>query len=287
MVRVGLVGCGTIGTELALALQRGYSGVARITGLHDVDPTHARALQRRLTTPPPLVSLTTLIRTSHLVIEAASGDVASRVVQQALRANRSVFVMSVGGLLRDSTWQRLASRSAGKVYIPSGALAGLDGVKAMAMGRIRQVSLTTRKPPRALAAAPYVRRRRLQLNRLTRPRLIFEGSPKRVVEGFPQNTNVAAALTLALHRPGAGLALRRSGAGRAEGGSLGPRIRIRVVADPTIRVNIHELDVTGDCGRLQCRVESRPSANPKTSEIAVRSAVATLGRLFDSVLIGT
>lgn len=278
MVRVGLVGCGTIGTELALALQRDYSGVARITGLHDVDPTHARALQRRLTTPPPLVSLPTLIRTSHLVIEAASGDVASRVVQQALRANRSVFVMSVGGLLRDSSWQRLASRSAGKVYIPSGALAGLDGVKAMAMGRIRQVSLTTRKPPRALAAAPYVRRRRLQLNRLTRPRLIFEGSPKRVVEGFPQNTNVAAALTLALHRPGTG---------RAEGGSLGPRIRIRVVADPTIRVNIHELDVTGDCGRLQCRVESRPSVNPKTSEIAVRSAVATLGRLFDSVLIGT
>lgn len=278
MVRVGLVGCGTIGTQLALALQRDYSGVARITGLHDVDSTHARALQRRLTTPPPLVSLTTLIRTSHLVIEAASVDVASRVVRQALRANRSVFVMSVGGLLRDSTWQRLASRSAGKVYIPSGALAGLDGVKAMAMGRIRQVSLTTRKPPRALAAAPYVRRRRLQLNRLTRPRLIFEGSPKRVVEGFPQNTNVAAALTLAL---------RRSGAGLAEGGSLGPRIRIRVVADPTIRVNIHELDVTGDCGRLQCRVESRPSVNPKTSEIAVRSAVATLGRLFDSVLIGT
>lgn len=278
MVRVGLVGCGTIGTQLALALQRDYSGVARITGLHDVDPTHARALQRRLTAPPPLVSLTTLIRTSQLVIEAASVDVASRVVRQALRANRSVFVMSVGGLLRDSTWQRLARRSAGKVYIPSGALAGLDGVKAMAMGKIRQVSLTTRKPPRALATAPYVRRRRLQLTRLTRPLLIFEGSPKRVVEGFPQNTNVAAALTLAL---------RRSGAGPAEGGSLGPRIRIRIIADPTIRANIHELDVTGDCGRLQCRVESRPSANPKTSELAVRSAVATLGRLFDSVLIGT
>lgn len=277
MVRVGLVGCGTIGTQLALALQRDYSGVARITGLHDVDPTHARALQRRLTAPPPLVSLSALIRTSHLVIEAASVDVASRVVRQALRANRSVFVMSVGGLLRDLSWQRLARRSAGKVYIPSGALAGLDGVKAMAMGRIRQVSLTTRKPPRALAAAPYVLRRRLQLHRLTRPRVVFEGSPKRVVEGFPQNTNVAAALTLAACRFGPG---RPDGHPRS-------RVRIRVVADPTIRVNIHELDVTGDCGRLRCRVESRPSANPKTSEIAVRSAVATLGRLFDSVQLGT
>jgi aspartate dehydrogenase len=97
---------------------------------------------------------------------------------------------------------------------------------------------------------------------------VFEGSARAVVEAFPQNTNVAAALTLA--------------SGLSEG-----RTRIRVVADPTIRVNIHELEVEGDCGRIHCTIESRPSANPKTSELAVRSAVATLGRLFDSVLIGT
>jgi len=70
-------------------------------------------------------------------------------------------------------------------------------------------------------------------------------------------------------------------------GAAGAKARIRVIADPTIHSNIHELDVQGDCGRLRCRVESRPSVNPKTSELAVRSAVATLGRIFDSVLIGT
>jgi aspartate dehydrogenase len=277
MVRVGLVGCGTIGSQLALALQRNYSNAARITALHDVDRAHARALQRRLTHHPHIVSLPMLIRESQLVIEAASADVASEVVRQALRAGRSVFVMSVGGLLRDPTWQRLARRSGGKVYIPSGALAGLDGVKALAVGRIRRVSLTTRKPPRALTSAPYVRRRRLRLERLTRPSLLFEGSARTVVEAFPQNTNVAAALALALHR---------SGVGRASG-DPGARARIRVVADPTIRVNVHELDVAGDCGRIQCRIESRPSANPKTSELAVRSAIATLGRIFDPVSIGT
>ena len=268
MVRVGLVGCGTIGSQLALALQRTYPHAARMTALHDLHHPNALRLQRRLRNHPPITSLPALIHRSDLVLEAASADAARRVVCQALRALRSVFVMSVGGLLSDTTWQRLAKRSRGKVYIPSGALAGLDGVKALAVGGIRRLLLTTRKPPRALSAAPYVRRKRLQLERLTRPSVIFEGSPRAAVVAFPQNTNVAAALTLA-------------------SGSSERRARIRVVADPTIRVNIHELEVEGDCGRVRCTVESRPSANPKTSELAVRSAIATLQRIFDSVSIGT
>ncbi len=276
MVRVGLVGCGTIGSQLALALHRDYAHAASIVALHDVDRTHALALQRRLSARPPIVSLPTLIRTSQLVIEAASVETAGVVVTRALRANRSVFVMSVGALLRDRTWPRAARRSRGKVYVPSGALAGLDGVKAFAVGQIRRASLTTRKPPQALAGAPYVRRRGLRLERLTRPSVIFEGPPRAAVEAFPQNTNVAAALTLALCRLGA-----------KEGVAPRAPVRIRVVADPTIRVNVHELEVEGDCGRLTCRIESRPSANPKTSEVAVRSAIATLGRLFDAVQIGT
>ena len=85
---------------------------------------------------------------------------------------------------------------------------------------------------------------------------------------FPQNTNVAAVLALAGARSRAAM-------------------RVRVIADPTIRRNVHELEVEGDCGRVRCRVESRPSANPRTSELAVRSAVATLGRLFDPVVVGT
>ena len=268
MVRVGLVGCGTIGSQLALVLQRRYARVARITALHDVDQTHARALQRRLASRPPILPLSALIRKSRLVLEAASADIAGRVACDALRANRDVFVMSVGGLLQDERWRQAARRSSGKMYVPSGALAGLDGVKALALGRIRALRLTTRKPPRALAEAPYVRRRRIRLDRLTRPRLLLEGSPLRIVKAFPQNTNVAAALTLAA-------------------GTAGARARIRIIADPTVRMNVHELDIQGDCGRIRCRIESRPSVNPKTSELAVRSAIATLGRVFDSVSIGT
>ena len=268
LVRIGLVGCGTIGSRVALAIQRDYAHAARITALHDRDQTRALALRRRLAGHPPILPLSALIQKSQLVIEAASGEAAATVVPQALRRRRDVLVMSVGGLLTEPTWRRLATRFGAKVYVPSGALAGLDGVKALGVGRIHRLSLTTRKPPRALASAAYVLRRGLRLDRIRRPSVVFEGSAEAAVAAFPQNTNVAAALALA-----AGVSARRP--------------RIRVLADPTTRHNIHELEAVGDCGRIRCRIESRPSANPKTSELAVRSAIATLRRVFDPLLIGT
>ena len=269
MVRVGLVGCGTIGSRLALTVEHALKRYAKIVALHDVDQTHAHALQRRLASHPPIVSLPILIRRSQLVIEAASAHVVGDVVSRALRQHRNVLVMSIGGLLHDHRWQRLAAQSRGTVILPSGALAGLDGVKAMAVGgRLRRVWLTSSKPPQALTEAPYVRARGLHLDRLKRPRTIFEGSAREAVKAFPQNTNVAAALALA-------------------SGVSDQRVRVRVVADPTIRFNRHEIEVAGDCGRLQCRIESRPSANPKTSEVAVRSAIAALERMFASVTVGT
>jgi aspartate dehydrogenase len=215
-----------------------------------------------------VVSLADLIDRSDLILEAASADLALHLVCRALRQHRDILVMSVGGLLQNSSWRRAASRSRGRVYIPSGALAGLDGMKAMASGTIRRVSLTTRKPPAALAAAPYVQARKLNLSTLRRPTVVFEGNPRDVVRAFPQNTNVAAALALAV-------------------GTAGRRARVRVIADPGIRTNIHEIDVEGDCGRITCRIQSRPSRNPKTSELAVRSAVATLARIFSPIAIGT
>ena len=271
MTRVGIIGCGTIGTALAHALERDYHSHAKIVAIADREPAAARTLQRRLTAHPAIVSIPDVIRRSQLVIEAAAVSVAARVAQLALAADRDVLIMSSGGLLAGTAWQRAAARSRGHLYVPSGGLCGLDGVKAFAVGTIRRIRLTTRKPPRGLLSAPFVQRKRFALARLTGPRTIFEGSPQQAIRAFPQNTNVAATMLLAA------LTGRRRVAAR-----------VRVVADPTITRNIHELEIEGDCGRLQCRMESRPSAlNPKTSEIAVRSALATLRQLFDPVRIGT
>ncbi len=266
MIRIGLVGCGTIGRGVAVFIQREYAGRARVVALHDVQRSPAEALQRRLTPRPAIVPLSTLIRRSDIVVETASIEAAQRLVPQALRGRRSLVVMSTGGLLQHRAWRRLARSPERRVYIPSGALAGLDGVGALAMGPIRRAVLTSRKPPQALAAAPYVRRRGLRLTGLKRPRVLFDGSPQQAIRAFPQNANVAATLALALGPRG--------------------RARIRIIADPSLRTNVHELEVEGAAGRLQCRVESRPSANPKTSELAVYSAQLAVRRLLDPVVIG-
>lgn len=173
-----------------------------------------------------------------------------------------MLIMSTGGLLSQaSLWPRLAQRSRGTLYVPSGALCGLDGIKAMA-GTIRRLRLTTRKPPRALGITRTLRA----------PKLLFQGSPADVIKRFPQNTNVAATMMLAAIISG----------GRR------PSATVRVVADPALTMNTHELEVDSDCGTLRVRVESRPSkSNPKTSELAIRSALATLRQVLAPVRVGT
>ena len=272
--RVGLVGCGAIGTALARVIERDYSHVARIVAVTDLNPTRASALHHRLAGHPQILPLSRLIQRSHLVIEAASVAASAGVARAALAAHRDVMVMSSGGLRIDGSWRRALSRSRGRLCVPSGALGGLDAVKALAAGSIRRVRLTTRKPPQALASAPGLRMAPRQLLRLRRPRTVFEGTPLQTVRAFPQNTNVAATLALAL------MGARR--------GRRAIPITVRVIADPAIRRNSHELEVDAACGRLRCTAESRPSLmNPKTSETAIHSAAAALRQWFEPIRIGT
>jgi aspartate dehydrogenase len=275
MTRVGIVGCGAIGTALAQALERRYGSQAVIVGVSDLDQAQAQRLQRKLRSHPPILSLTTLIRRSQLIIEAASVRVAGTVARLALAADRDALIMSTGGLL-SGRWRSLARRSKGRLIIPSGALCGVDGIKAMAVGAIRRMSLTTRKPPQALASAPGAAAARKRLASCRSPVLLFRGTPRDVVAAFPQNTNVAATMVLS------------AGWQRPHRASRRIPMTVNVVADPSLRQNVHELDVEGDCGRLTIRIQSRPSSrNPKTSELAIRSAIASLGQLFETVRVGT
>ena len=180
-------------------------------------------------------------------------------------------------MARPSGWRAVARRSRGRLVIPSGGLCGIDGIKAMAVGTVRRIRLTTRKPPRALAMAPFVRARHLRLERLRRPRVIFRGTASEAITAFPQNTNIAATVTLAY-------TVQRTDARRQPAATM----TVQVVADPTIRINVHELEIEGDCGRIACRLENKPSVlNPKTSELAIRSAIATLRQFFEPVRVGT
>ena len=267
-MKVGIVGCGFIGTQLALAIQKRFGGSVRLIGISDSRPEQALRLSRRLHPPVPLLSLSEIVRRSQLVIEAASPQAVRELLPRVVAQRKALLVMSSGGLLGQRKLLERAVRNKIPLYVPSGAVAGLDGLKGAAAGQLRSVTLTTRKPPAAFLGAPGAARFQKKLKKLREPMVLFKGSADRAAAAFPQNINVAATLALA---------------------GIGPRrTKVRIIADPTVRSNLHEVEVVGSFGRFQVRIENRPSAeNPKTSRLAVQSAIATLEKIFQSLQVGT
>jgi aspartate dehydrogenase len=127
--------------------------------------------------------------------------------------------------------------------------------------------MTTRKPPRALVGAPYLDAHGIPLDALREATVVFDGSAREACRGFPANVNVAAAVSLA---------------------GIGPdRTRVRIVADPAIARNTHDIEVIGDFGRLTVHIENAPSANPRTGVLAAQSIIAVLKKLASPIRVGT
>lgn len=267
-VAIGLVGCGAIGTRLAHEIQLKFRGAARLIGVCDYDLERAKTLAKSLRPHVSVLRLAQLVRRSQLVIEAASPQAVASLLPHITRYRKPLLLLSTGGLLRQTAWIQRARRRGVRLYLPSGALCGLDGIKAAAQGGLTAVTLTTRKPPRAFSGAPGLTRRGVRLERLRKPRVLFQGSARQAISAFPQNINVAATLALA--------------------GLGAVKTRVRIVADPSLRTNRHELEARGSFGRLWARVDNRPDRlNPKTSRLAVLSALATLKQILEPIHVGT
>ncbi len=268
-LKVGLVGCGAIGAEIAKAIDTGVID-ADLVAVCDHNPATAADLIKSLQHKPVKARLEDLVSLSDVVVEAASQKAVPAVARAVLAKGKQLMIMSVGALANPDLFlevKNLASEHGSRVYIPSGAISGLDALKSASIGTIRRVALTTTKNPGGLKGAPYILEKKIDLDALTGPTLIFEGSAAEAVKAFPANVNVAATLYL------------------AAGGS---DVRVMVVADPNIHVNRHEVEVEGDFGRISTRVENVPSPrNPRTSYLAALSAVATLKSIVENVKIGT
>ena len=267
-IKVGIIGCGTIGGEVALACVQRFLGKIDLIGICDTDEAKARALRDKLGGGVSISDRSTLISESDLVVEAASARVSADIVAECLRKRKDVLVMSVGGLLGKDELLSSIDGSESMVYLPSGAICGMDGVKAAALGEIRIVRITTRKPPKSLEGAPYIVKNNIDLAKIDKETTLFDGTAKEAVSAFPQNINVAAVLSL-----GAG--------GKKD-------VRVRIITSPAYTRNVHEVEVEGDFGRILTRTENLPSArNPKTSQLAISSAIATLGRITSRLQVGT
>ena len=152
------------------------------------------------------------------------------------------------------------------IYVPSGAVIGLDGLLAGSEGRIDSVTMVSSKPPGGLKGAPGVAD--IDLEAITQPTVVFDGPASEGCLLFPANVNVSAAVSLAC-----------IGADRT---------RIKVIADPTITSNTHRVVAEGQFGRLEVCIENVPSeSNPRSSAIAALSVLATLRKLTSPLKVGT
>lgn len=268
-IKIGLVGCGAMGSEIAKAIDTRFRDKAVLTAISDIDKKKAEGLKKELKGLPDILQIDGLIKKADLVIEAASKEVSGEIAKKAISAKKDVMIMSTGGIIKDyRALFDLAERNGCKVYLPSGAILGLDGVKAASLGRISRVELTTRKPPAGLSGAPFIEKNNIDLNKIKTETTIFEGNALEAIEGFPANINVSCALSIA---------------------GIGPeKTIVKIVTSPEYKGNTHEIFVEAESGKLVTRAENVPSPrNPKTSYLAVLSVIAALEQILGPVKIGT
>jgi len=240
--KVGIIGCGAIGTLIAEAVE---NGIVKCDGLilYDYNNEKADQLAKSLTIPVKVVrSLDEMIKLKPSAIaEAASQQAAKEYVSRILKENIELIVMSVGALLD------LDARSS-KIHIPSGAIGGLDAIASAALAGIGEVVLTTRKNPRVL-----------DMNN-REEKLVYEGNAKEAVRLFPRELNVAATLALT---------------------ASAEKVKVRIVSDPKVTRNVHEVKVKWKYGEMLLRFENEPHPkNPRTSALAAWSAIRLLREIL-------
>lgn len=266
--KIGIAGCGTIGRKVATELDNGFVSGACLVALTSRNQEKAKEFAGTLRNPPAVLPLAEMVSRVDLVVEAATGAALDDIAKATLGAGKDLMALSCGALLDRDDLFTLAQESGATIYVPSGAIAGLDGVASAAAGEISSVTMITRKPPGGLRGAPGVEQSGIDLDSITEPTVVYEGSVKEACRLFPANVNVSAALSMA---------------------GVGPhKTTIRIYADPTVTRNTHEIQVEGEFGRLVIKIENVPSAtNPRTGVLSALSALAALKRITAHLRVGT
>ena len=272
MKRIGLLGCGAIGTQIALAIDSGKIP-AILTHVFDESKEKSAQLVEKLTNKPEIVENSHLLSSNpiDLVVEAASQDAVKDVSLSVLQNKKDLMIMSVGALLDESIYDILSDACKDfkkTIYLPSGAIAGLDGIKSI-KDELESLSITTTKHPRSLKGAKFFETSDINLDEINSSTIIFEGTAKEAVSLFPANINVAALLSLT------GIGSEKTG--------------VKIIADPNTDKNTHHIEAAGKFGKMTFTIENFPDPNnPKTSRLAILSAIETLRQYCsDDIQIGT
>jgi aspartate dehydrogenase len=242
--KVGLIGCGAIGTVLAEAIERKLVVCDELI-VFDIDVTKAEKLKAALKFPIKIVASVgeLLAAKPKVVVEAASQQAVKQYYDQILAADVDFIVMSSGALLDLDTSSR-------RVHFSSGAIGGLDALASAALAGIDEVTLTSRKNPGALGKTN------------TQEAIIYEGYAEEAARLFPREMNVAATLALTV---------------------TPAKVKVRVVSDPAVKRNTHEIQVKWRFGEIFLRFANDPHPdNPHTSALAAWSAIKLLQSLLNT-----
>lgn len=267
-MRISIIGCGAIGSALAEALVE----MDDIEKIYVTDRKREKAAEllkkssKIMFSPDPKKTIDQV----DLVVEAASQEAVKNFIPTALEMGKDVIVMTVGTFADDEfrkKCEELAKENNCKIYLPSGAVCGVDGVCASSIGKVEEIVLITYKPPEALRDVKYLEDRKIDLDKLSRPTVVFNGHARDAIRYFPRNINVAATISLA------GIGMEKT--------------RVRIVVDPGAKMNAHRVIVKGQSGEIEVNCRNLPSpANPKTSYIAIFSAIATIKKILGNVWVG-
>lgn len=261
-----------MGTQIALTIDSN-DFPAVLTHVYDASKAASSSLVEKLNNKPEIVENSHLLSSQHIdiVVEAASQDAVKDVALSVLQNKKDLMIMSVGALLDESIYDILSDACKDfkkTIYLPSGAIAGLDGIKSV-KSELESLSITTTKHPRSLKGAKFFENSDINLDKIDSITTIFDGTAKEAVSLFPANINVAALLSL-------------TGIGSKQ-------TKVRILADPNTDKNTHHIEASGKFGKMTFTIENFPDKNnPKTSRLAILSAIETLKKYCsDEIQIGT
>lgn len=265
-IRLIVAGLGTIGSDVAVRVSgmREFELVA-IVG-RNRERTVARC--RAVGIDVPVITSADLPGSADVVVEAVPAESFLSIAEPVLEAGKILVTVSSAALLDHLELVDLAARSGGRILLATGALLGLDAVRAASLGHIERVRMVTTKPPAAFEDVPYVRDLGIPLDQLAEPVCLFKGSARDGSAHFPSNLNVAASLALA---------------------GVGPDdTELEIWADPAANRNIHRIEVDADSASFELQIKNVPTdSNPKTGRLTALSVVDTLLGLVQPLRVGS
>lgn len=269
---LAVLGCGNIGTSVIKAIRQGSCPGYRLRWVFDQKETEGVRIAVEEMGATSLKGPDGLGPEDQpdVLFEAATPSVLRQFAQRFLERGVTIVAMSVGALVDQEFLNRCletARRAHVKFVVPSGAIGGLDVVRAArSLGGLQEVKVTRTKAPRSLAGAPFFQERPVDLDALDKKTLIFSGTAREAIPLFPANVNILCSMSLA---------------------GLGPdRTRVRIFADPASRRTVHVVEAKGDFGKFKAEFQNFPSPdNPRTSYLASLSAIAALQRLGEDLVL--